>query len=137
MRRNAMILLTDLLTAALDNNGYSWTKPPSASPASRPVRQLRTDLDGRNLATDQNVGGSSPAERALICDRITWSPSLLCGANALGHARHHVKRERRRLMDEEEEHLPVDHRQLGVGHRDNRRTSWGGIDDCHLTECFL
>jgi hypothetical protein len=52
-----LILLTDLLTADLDNPGYGWTRPPSATLASRPVRRLRTDLDGRNLATDQMAGG--------------------------------------------------------------------------------
>jgi len=51
-----LILLTDLLTANLDNPGYSWTKAPYATLASRPARRLRTDLDGRNLATDQKVG---------------------------------------------------------------------------------
>jgi len=44
--------------------GYSWTRQPPTAPASRPVRQLRTDLDGWNLATDQKAGGSSPSERA-------------------------------------------------------------------------
>jgi hypothetical protein len=50
----------------MDSSGCSWTKPSSVTPASRPVRQLRTDLDGRNLATDQKVGGSSPSERAQL-----------------------------------------------------------------------
>jgi len=53
-----------LLTANLDNPGYSWTKAPYATLASRPARRLWTDQDGRNLATDQKVGGSSPSERA-------------------------------------------------------------------------
>jgi hypothetical protein len=47
-----LILLTDLLTADLENPGCNWTRHPSTASASRPVRQLRTDLDGWNLATD-------------------------------------------------------------------------------------
>ena len=50
----------------MDNAGCNWIPQPSATPASRPVRQPRTDLDGRNLATDQKVGGSSPSERAQV-----------------------------------------------------------------------
>jgi hypothetical protein len=51
----SLTLLTDLLTTAVDNSGYSWTRPSSATRTSRPVWQLRTNLDGRNLATDQTV----------------------------------------------------------------------------------
>ncbi len=61
-----LILLTDLLTADMDGTGCCWTQPPSAPAASRPNGRLRTDLDGRNLATDQKVGGSSPSERAQV-----------------------------------------------------------------------
>src|SRR5262245_37184309 len=71
-----LILLTVLLTADLDNPGYSWTRQPPTAPATRPVRQLRTDLDGRNLATDQKAGGSSPSERA----QVTGPYPLLGGA---------------------------------------------------------
>ena len=52
-------LLTDLLTTDMDNAGCSWTPQPSATPASRPVRQPRTDLDGRDLATDQMLPQSN------------------------------------------------------------------------------
>ena len=57
-----LILLTDLLTT--DNRpGQLRMRLDQAvvrEPGSRPVRQLRTDLDGRNLATDQKV-------RAAMC----------------------------------------------------------------------
>jgi hypothetical protein len=56
-------LLTDLLTTDMDNAGCSWTPQPSATPASRPVRQPRTDLDGRDLATDQKVGTVESSRR--------------------------------------------------------------------------
>jgi hypothetical protein len=52
-----LILLTDLLTTALDGSGWNWSNSPPATPTSRPVGQLRTDLDGPNLATDLKVGG--------------------------------------------------------------------------------
>jgi hypothetical protein len=51
--RREPTLLTDLQTMALDNPGRGWTKPPRSSPGSRPFRQLQTDLDDWNLATDQ------------------------------------------------------------------------------------
>jgi len=60
------ILLTDLLTTAVDDPEYSWTTHPPATFVSRLIRQLRTDLDDPNLATDQKVGGSSPSERAQV-----------------------------------------------------------------------
>jgi hypothetical protein len=40
----------------LDNLGCGWTRRPPKSSASRHIRQLRTDLDGPNLATDQKAG---------------------------------------------------------------------------------
>ena len=61
-----LILLTDLLTTELNNPGFSWTRQPSMTPASRSARQPWTDLDSRNLATDQKVGGSSSSERAHV-----------------------------------------------------------------------
>jgi hypothetical protein len=60
-----LILLTDLLTADLDNHGHRRTEPPSATPASRPARQLRTGLDGRNLAMDQMIGRCS--QESALC----------------------------------------------------------------------
>jgi len=74
------------------------------------------------------------AHGALTRDRIARRRSLPFGAKALCHVRHHLQREHRRLLDQEQEHPPVDHGQLGVGNSDNRRTSRGGVDDCHLTE---
>src|SRR5215831_18070788 len=59
-----LILLTNLLTPDLDKLGCSWIRQPSTVPASRPVRQGRAGLDNPNLATDQEVGGSSLSERA-------------------------------------------------------------------------
>jgi restriction system protein len=53
-----------LLTTAVDGTGCNWTPATNATPTSRAVRQQRTGLDGRDLATDQKVGGSSPSERA-------------------------------------------------------------------------
>jgi hypothetical protein len=50
------ILLTGLLTTAVDDNGCNWTPATNATPTSRPVRQQRTGLDGQDLATDQQVG---------------------------------------------------------------------------------
>jgi hypothetical protein len=35
--------------------GYSWMTQPPTTRASRPARRLWTDMDGRNLATDQMV----------------------------------------------------------------------------------
>jgi hypothetical protein len=58
-----MILLTDLLIAAMNNPGCGWIRRHSATP-SRPNGHLWTDLDGWNLATDQKAGGSSPSEHA-------------------------------------------------------------------------
>lgn len=58
------VLLTDLLTTDVDNPGSRWTRPRSTIPVSMPVRQLQTDLDSPDLATDQKVGDSSPSERA-------------------------------------------------------------------------
>jgi len=40
-------------------------------PVSVRVRQPRTDLDDRNLATDLKVGESSPSERATHISRST------------------------------------------------------------------
>jgi hypothetical protein len=56
----ALILLTDLPTTGVDELGWSWTRPPSATPASKAIRQPRSDLDGRNLATDQNAAVRLP-----------------------------------------------------------------------------
>ena len=56
-------LLTDLLTTDVDDHGYRWTRPPSTIHASRLSQQVRTDLDGRNLATDQKAGAA--ARRAI------------------------------------------------------------------------
>jgi hypothetical protein len=47
-----LILLTDFLTTDVDNLGCAWTRPPSKTLCERDVERLRTDLDGRNLATD-------------------------------------------------------------------------------------
>lgn len=65
-----LILLTDLLIADLDNHGHGRTEPPSATPASRPARQLQTGLDEPDLATDQKVGGSSRSETPLAAHPI-------------------------------------------------------------------
>jgi len=46
-------LANGLLTIDADDPGYSWIRTPSATPVSSPIRQLRTDLDNRNLAADQ------------------------------------------------------------------------------------
>src|SRR5215475_501524 len=51
---NYLILLTDLLTPDLDEPGCNWIRQPSAAPASRPIRQVRTGLDNPNLATDSD-----------------------------------------------------------------------------------
>ena len=55
------ILLTDLLTTAMDDSGCAWARLLSESPASRLIRQLRTDLDSPNLATDQ-----------MLADHVDW-----------------------------------------------------------------
>ena len=55
----------------------------------RSIEPLRTDLDGRNLATDQKVGGSSPSERATeatgqgLATGNGRGPESLSGATAL------------------------------------------------------
>jgi hypothetical protein len=46
-----------MLTTAMDNAGRIRIKPPSATSVSRSVPQLPTDLDSRNLATDQKADG--------------------------------------------------------------------------------
>jgi hypothetical protein len=53
------ILLTGLLTTAVDGTGCNWTPATNATATNSPVRQQRTGLDGPDLATDQKVAGSS------------------------------------------------------------------------------
>jgi hypothetical protein len=59
-----MILLTDLLTTALDEPGQGWTNSPSSTYTRRQCRRLWPYVDKPDLATDQKAGGSSPSERA-------------------------------------------------------------------------
>jgi hypothetical protein len=66
-----LILLTDLLIADLDNHGHGRTEPPSATPASRPARQLRTGLD-------------EPARARGIPRASGPRPACPCHARAVG-----------------------------------------------------
>jgi hypothetical protein len=49
------ILLTDLLTTAVDGPGHGRISHRPKTPMSRHIRQLRTNLDDPNLATDQTA----------------------------------------------------------------------------------
>jgi hypothetical protein len=53
------ILLTDLLTTAVDGTGCNWTPATNAALTSRPVRQQQTGLDGRDLARIRRLGFES------------------------------------------------------------------------------
>ena len=83
------ILLTGLLTTAVDGNGCNWTPATSATPTSRPVRQQRTGLDGRDLATDQKVGGLLGLRRPSVTSR---RPGISCMRKRRGCPAAHDRR---------------------------------------------
>jgi len=52
-----------MLTTDLDDPGYGWNRSLPTTGASGSIRQLWSALDGRNLAADQKVAGSSAGDR--------------------------------------------------------------------------
>jgi hypothetical protein len=74
-------LANGLLTTDINDLGYRWIRQPTASPASRPARQIRTGLGGRNLAT-----GGRRQSRAIVLGVTT----RLVKRGRLGAGRHLV-----------------------------------------------
>ena len=72
-----LILLTDLLTADLDNPGYSWDQATVPASASRPIQPVWTGLDSRNLATDQ-ITVPAASDRVVISGASRSFADMLC-----------------------------------------------------------
>jgi hypothetical protein len=81
-----------LLTTGVDNPGCCWIRQPPTSPASRPVRQLRTGLESWNLLRVRRLGVESLRARQVRGPLPDRKGSFCCFWGPRWEPRAHVSR---------------------------------------------